>query len=171
MLWCVLIVINLCTVSLSMSDTVEEKIRSGLTSTADLIVPDHPRIWLKGNWDWDYNNEGSFAWRVCHGGPVDRNDPANDQQKAEFYYSVSSFGDYSADYMINEGQVGHTTHGRRVLEHIWAGIAQKYDWWDFLPNQLMGYSGTYNPDYTRDQYFAYAREKLLGILQPTVFWT
>jgi len=152
------------------SATIEERIRSGLTSTAELIVPDHPRIWLKGNWDWDYNNYGSFAWRICHGKQLDINDPANDQEKQEFYYTTCSSGTYSADYMINEGQTGHTTLGRRVLEHIIAGNAQKNNWWDFLPNQLIGLSGTFDPNYTRDEYFTYAREKLLGILHPEYYW-
>jgi hypothetical protein len=161
----------ICVFELSFSATIEEDIRTGRTSTAALIVADHPRIWVKGNWDWDYNNYGSFAWRVCHGEQLHKDDPANDQEKHEFYYTVCSAGDFSADYMIGTGQVGHTTYGRRVLEHIWAGISRKYNWWDFLPKQLIGSSGTFEPDYTWDQYFTYAREKLLGILEPTVYWT
>jgi len=171
MLVFIFMIISICTIELSFSATIEEDIRSEQTSTADLIVPYHPRIWLKGEWDWDYNSYGSFAWRVCHGEQIHKQDPANDQEKHEFYYSVCSAGDFSADYMLNTGQQGHTTYGRRVLEHIWAGISQKKNWWDFLPNQLIGSSGTFEPNYTRDQYFAYAREKLLGILNPTVYWT
>lgn len=43
---------------------IEERIKSGQLSTADLILPTHPRLWLKGEWDWNPNNYGSFAWRT-----------------------------------------------------------------------------------------------------------
>jgi len=49
------------------SSSVEKGIRSGYTSTASLIVNYHPRIWMRGSWDWNKDNIGSFAWRIVHG--------------------------------------------------------------------------------------------------------
>lgn len=33
------------------SSEIEKQIRSGKTTTANLIVNDHPRIWLRGSWE------------------------------------------------------------------------------------------------------------------------
>ena len=65
------------------SSEIEKQIRNGTTTTADQIVSDHPRMWLR---DWNYTNRGSFMWRVLHGVPMGRTDPANDQEKIEFFY-------------------------------------------------------------------------------------
>jgi hypothetical protein len=138
---------------------VEKKIRSGEITTADLIVDEHPRLWINGNWDWDPNNYGSFAWRILHGeaqGWPWGEDPANDQEKAEFRYCTGSEhgGAYGADEMY---QNYDHDYGRRVLEPIIAGKAQKLDW----SSQWRGGSDwDYNLDHTADEYLADAREKL-----------
>ena len=141
------------------SSEVEKQIRAGLTSTAALIVDYHPRLWMRGNWDWDaHNEEGSFAWRIVHGEPMAKRDPANDQAKYEFCY-VAWIGDNDAF-----GETGYSTFGRRHLWTIVAAEARKrLNEWN-LPNDLPGTS--FYPDYdlqhTEDQLLSDARAKLLA---------
>jgi hypothetical protein len=141
---------------------IEKKIRSGETTTVDLIVDEHPRLWIKGEWDWDPNNYGSFAWRILHGEAQAwpwGQDPANDQEKAEFRYSTGSEhgGAYGADEMY---QNYDHDYGRRVLEPIIAGKAQKLNW---SSQWRGGPDWDYNLDHTADEYLADAREKLLHV--------
>ena len=49
------------------SSDLEKKIRSGQTTTANEIIPVHPRVWLRGPEDWDKDKFGSYAWRIVHG--------------------------------------------------------------------------------------------------------
>ena len=56
------------------SSEIEKQIRSGKTTTTKLIVNYHPRIWLRGSWDLDKNNVGSFAWRIVHDSTCDVED-------------------------------------------------------------------------------------------------
>lgn len=136
--------------------SVEEQIRSRVTSTSGLIVPDHPRLWIRGNSDWDHNNAGSFAWRILHGQELPwpwMESPANDQAKGEFSYAAGANNpdDYGADNMFQS--FAHD-FGIRILEPIIAGKAQKLNWRSL-------YAGTYTPDHTADEYFADARNKLI----------
>ena len=138
------------------SSEIEKQIRSGKTTTAKLIINEHPRIWLRGKWDWDKNNVGSFAWRIVHGSACSAEDVSCDNMKDEFCY-ISNAAD---DYMY--GEVGKSTFGRRYLWSILAaeGVARRGVW--NLPLQVPWYSGTYyNPIHTQDQLLANARAKLL----------
>src|SRR4030043_1344400 len=68
------------------SSEIEKQLRSGKTTTAKLIVNYHPRIWLRGSWDLDKNNVGSFAWRIVHGHGCVKRDASCDEMKHPFYY-------------------------------------------------------------------------------------
>ncbi|OGO15114.1 MAG: hypothetical protein A2Z14_17985 [Chloroflexi bacterium RBG_16_48_8] len=139
---------------------MEDQIRSGQVSTADKIVPDHPRMWMRGEWDWDPNNVGSFAWRILHGETQDwpwGESSANDQAKFEFEYSAgeNDGSSYGEDNMYRN--YDHD-FAYRVLEPIIAGKAQKLGWGQ-------GYAGDYNLDHTADEYFTDAREKLINLVE------
>ncbi len=137
------------------SSEIEKQIRSGKTTTANLIVNEHPRIWLRGSWDLDKNNVGSFAWRIVHGQGCVKRDASCDELKHPFYY-ISTAAD---SYMY--GEVHNATYGRRYLWSILAaeGIARRSVW--NLPFNLPDTSGTYDPKHTQDQLLADARAKLL----------
>jgi hypothetical protein len=139
------------------SSEIEKQIRSGTTTTAKLIIKEHPRIWLRGKWDWNKDNVGSFAWRIVHGSACSAEDVSCDNMKDEFCY-ISSAAD---TYMY--GEVGRSTYGRRYLWSILAaeGVARRGVW--NLPIQVPWYSVTYyNPMHTQDQLLADARAKLLS---------
>lgn len=138
------------------SSELEKQIRSGKTTTASLIVNEHPRIWLRGSWDWDKNNVGSFAWRIVHGRGCVKKDPSCDEMKHPFYY-ISNAAD---TYMY--GEVRNATYGRRYLWSILAaeGVARKSVW--NLPSNLPDTTGTYRPTHTQDQLLADARAKLMA---------
>jgi hypothetical protein len=139
------------------SSDIEKQIRSGKTTTASLIVHDHPRIWLRGSWDLDKNNVGSFAWRISHGSACDPEDPSCDDMKDEFCY-VSGAAD---SYVY--GKTGKNTYGRRYLWPIVAaeGVARKREW--RLPLEVPWSSEEfYNPRHTEDQLLSDARAKLLS---------
>jgi hypothetical protein len=141
------------------SSEIEKRIRSGQVSTADLIMEDHPRLWLRGDWDWDRNNIGSFAWRITHGEPCNsEDDPSCDTSISEFFY-VTCGVDYGADYMFGQTR---GTYRRRILEPIIAGIAVRLNWPDILPMDVPWTSKNpdYDPQHTTDEYFADARSKL-----------
>ena len=148
------------------SDTIEEQIRAGKTSTAALLVSSHPRLWMKGQWEWNKNNYGSFAWRVAHGEALQPLDLNNDQSKYEFSYCTSEHhgGAYSADEMF--GHRGWGDYGRRLLEPIIAGkaVANRAAW--NFPADLPGSSNPddYSPDHTSNEYYHDAREKLLTLV-------
>lgn len=138
------------------SSIIEQMIRSGETSTVELIRPEHPRIYMKGNWEWDQNNIGSFAWRIMHGQEKPwpwMQDPANDQSKDEFAYSAGADNedDYGADNMF---QSFDHDFDIRLLEPLIAGKALKLHWQDI-------FAGTWTLDHTSDEYFADARNKLI----------
>jgi len=139
------------------SSEIEKKIRAGVTSTAALIVDYHPRLWMRGNWDWDaYDEEGSFAWRIVHGEPMGKSDPANDQAKYEFCY-VAWIADNDAF-----GEIEYSTLARRHLWTIVAAEARKrLNEWN-LPDDLPGTSDypDYDPQHTEDQLLSDARAKL-----------
>jgi hypothetical protein len=138
---------------------LEREIRSGAKSTAGLIIPAHPRIWARGESDWNPNVEGTLAWRVVHGELVDIKGAVNDQSKAEFYY-VAGIADDPACY----GRADGSTFGRRFLWTILAGHARRYGWGKNLPPSLEPYSTmTYGPVHSDDQFYADARAKLLGL--------
>ena len=138
------------------SSEIEKQIRSGKATTASLIVNEHPRIWLRGSWDLDKNNVGSFAWRIVHGRGCVKKDPSCDETKHPFYY-ISNAAD---TFMY--GEVRDATYGRRYLWSILAaeGIARRSVW--NLPFNLPDTSGTYDPKHTQDQLLADARAKLLA---------
>ena len=139
------------------SSEIEKQIRSGKTTTANLIVRNHPRIWLRGSWDWDKNNVGSFAWRIVHGSACEPGDRSCDDMKDEFCY-VSGAADI---YMY--GKTGKNTFGRRYLWPIMGaeGIARKSEW--KLPLEVPWSSDDfYNPRHTEDQLLSDARAKLLS---------
>jgi hypothetical protein len=137
------------------SSEIEKQIRSGKTTTSNLIVNEHPRIWLRGSWDLDKNNVGSFAWRIVHGHGCVKRDASCDEIKHPFYY-ISNAAD---TFMY--GEVQDATYGRRYLWSILAaeGIARRSVW--NLPFHLPDTSGTYDPRHTQDQLLADARAKLL----------
>ena len=138
------------------SSEIEKQIRSGKTTTAKLIVKQHPRIWLRGSWDWDKDNVGSFAWQIVHGPGCSEASSACDDMKHEFYYISNA-----ADTYVY-GQIGKTTYGRRFLWSILSaeGAARRSVW--KLPLNLPDTSMTYNPTHTQDQLLADARAKLLA---------
>jgi hypothetical protein len=138
------------------SSEIEKQVRSGKTTTANLIVNGHPRIWLRGSWDLDKNNVGSFAWRIVHGHGCNPENPSCDEMKGKFYY-ISNAAD---TYMY--GEVRNATYGRRYLWSILAaeGVARRSLW--NLPSKLSYTTGTYDPTHTQDQLLADARGKLLA---------
>ena len=143
------------------SSKIEKQIRAGTTSTADLIVDYHPRLWMKGYWDWNKNNVGSFAWRIVHGKPMLEGDPANDQEKYEFYY-VAEMGD---KYLFGSTEYG--TFGRRYLWMIVTAEARaRLEEWK-LPPDLPSTSKNpdYDPQHTEDELLADARAKLLSYVE------
>jgi hypothetical protein len=137
------------------SSEIEKQIRSGKTTTSNLIVNEHPRIWLRGSWDLDKNNVGSFAWRIVHGHGCVKRDASCDEMKHPLYY-ISNAAD---TFMY--GEVNDATYGRRYLWSILAaeGIARRRTW--NLPFHLPDTTGTYDPRHTQDQLLADARAKLL----------
>jgi hypothetical protein len=139
------------------SSEIENQIRSGKTTTASLIVRDHPRVWLRGSWDLDKNNVGSFAWRIVHGSACEPGDRSCDDMKDEFSY-VSDAAD---TYLY--GKKGKNTLGRQYLWTVLAaeGVARKNVW--KLPLNVPWTSDHfYNPEHTEDQLLSDAREKLLS---------
>jgi hypothetical protein len=144
---------------------IEKEIQSD-KSTADFIVGTHPRLWAKGVSEWDYETIGSIAWRIVHGNVMDPADPANDQQKDEFYY-VAYLADDPEMYGADDGG----TFGRRFLWTILAGHSLRYGWDEKLPSSLEPYSsGFYDPSHTADEYYADARKKLLGLANISEFY-
>jgi hypothetical protein len=141
------------------SSEIEKQIRAGQVSTADLIVDYHPRLWMKGNWDWDaHDEEGSFTWRFVHGEDMDKSHPANDQEKYEFAYTAR-YGDthYYED-------IGCSTFGRRFLSVLITAESVAHDSaWNF-PADLVSTSMNpdYDPQHTEDELLTRAREKLLA---------
>jgi hypothetical protein len=139
------------------SSEIEKQIRSGKTTTANLIVHGHPRIWLRGSWDLDKNNVGSFAWRIVHGSACEPGARSCDDMKDEFAYVA----DAADSYLY--GKTGKNTFGRQYLWTIVAaeGIARKSEW--RLPLTVPWSSGSfYNPRLTEDQLLSDARAKLLA---------
>lgn len=157
----VIVIIHFVSPNKILSSTLEERIRSGEVSTLDLVVPYHPRIWMRGEKDWDKSLTGSFAWRIVHGGAMKKHEPANDQEKYEFYYSCCGI-DYGADYMFGQTR---GTYRQRVLEPIMAAKSLKLNWGNYLPDKLPDYSATYyKPQHSIDEYFSDARSKLLWLI-------
>ena len=135
------------------SSEIEKQIRQGETSTADIIVDYHPRIWLKGNWDWDAKNEeGSLAWRISHNPSMERDDPADDSQQYEFTWVARG-----ADYAYDDPSSGSK---RWYLRTISAAEAWAHTEWGF-PRTLPSTSQNWNQEHTEDEYLAKAREKVL----------
>jgi hypothetical protein len=141
------------------SSEIEKQILSGRVSTAQLIVDHHPRLWMRGNWDWDaHDEEGSFTWRFVHGEDLGNSGPANDQEKYEFAYTAR----YGDTYYYDD--IGCTTFGRRFLSVlITAESVARDSAWNFPPD-LRGTSlnPDYDPQHTEDELLARAREKLLA---------
>ena len=137
------------------SSEIEKQIRSGKTTTAKLLVNYHPRIWLRGAWDLDKNNVGSFAWRIVHGRGWSNTEAANDDLKHEYYYLTVACDTYMY------GATSYSTFGRRYLWTILAagGVARRASW--NLPLHLPNTTGTYSPTHTEDELLADARAKLL----------
>ena len=143
------------------SSKIGAMIRNGEVSTSDLIVSSHPRMWIKGEWGWNQNNYGSFAWRIIHGPALYPDDPNNDQEIGEFYALDPSFLYDSGDY---------STYSLRFLWVILYAKALQLGWQNILPETLPGTNLTFNPQYSSDEFFADAREKLLWtISQPTIY--
>jgi len=145
------------------SSQVEKQIRSGSTSTADLIVNSHPRIWIKGAWDYNKDNVGSFAWQIVHGPGCNTHDQACDEMKGEFYGVTYAADD--AGYMYGVADYG--TYSRRYLWTILAaeGVARRAEW--NLPLSVPWSSGTYDPQHTEDELLADARVKFLNYADET----
>jgi hypothetical protein len=137
------------------SSKIEGEIRSGKTSSARLIVSEHPRIWIKGRWDWKKDNVGSLAWRIVHGSGCRAEDPGCDDMKQEFYY-ISAHSD-----TVMYGQAKNPTYGLRYLWSILAaeGLTRRKEW--RLPHSLPGSGLHYDPRHTADELLADARLKLL----------
>ena len=141
------------------SSKIEREIHSGKTSTARLIVSEHPRIWIKGRWDWNKNNVGSLAWRIVHGSGCREEAPDCDDEKHEFCF-VSGLSDNRM-----YGEAKYSTYARRYLWTILAaeGLARRKEW--RLPYSLPGTSGpAYDPKHTEDELLADARLKLLAFV-------
>ncbi len=140
------------------SSKIERDIRSGKTSTAHLIVSEHPRIWIKGRWDWNKDNVGSFAWRIAHGSGCREDAPDCDDEKHEF-----GFVSYLSDGVMY-GEAKYSTYGRRYLWTILAaeGLARRKEW--RFPSSLPGTSGHYDPKHTVDELLTDARLKLLAFV-------
>ena len=117
------------------SSEIEKRIRSGEVSTAGLIVDYRPRLWMRGNWDWNKNNIGSFAWRIVHGMSMGIRNSANDQHKYEFCDVARKAGIHAY------GKKGYGEFGRRYLWTIVAAEARaRLKEWNFpgdLPDTSM----------------------------------
>ena len=136
------------------SSEIEKKIRAGITSTAALIVDSRPRMWMRGNWDWNHNNYGSFAWRIVHGKIMHKSDPANDQEKYEFGYVFRK---------ADAGVPGGTYFSNWFLMTIIAAEARaRHSEWN-LPRDWPGTSSKsdYDPQHTEDEFLTAARDKLI----------
>ena len=144
---------------------LEKQIRSGSTSTAAEIVPYHPRIWLKGSEDWDKDKFGSYAWRIVHGPAMSLRFPAyaHDDLKYIFYFVAGR-----ADNFFHATS-WHDTH-IRLLSLITTGksIELRNEW--NLPFDLPSTSKNpdYDPQYTRNEYYIRAKEKLLALANSSV---
>lgn len=137
------------------SGTIKEQNHSSVTSTVSSIVPSHPRIWIKGNWDWDKDSVGTFAWRIMHGSPMESNNPANDQAKYEYAGLAEA-----ADYMYNSGS--DVTYNLRPMWPIIIAKALQLNW--NFPRTLPSISIPYNPQHNADEYFSDAKAKLLWLI-------
>jgi len=142
------------------SSMIEKQIRSGFTSTADLIVSHHPRIWLRGPEDWDKDKFGSYAWRIIHGPAMSIRYPAygHDDLKYIFYFCAAKADKYF------DRISWHDTHVRLIsLITTGKSVAMKNEW--NLPLDLPSSSKNpdYNPKHTGDEYFIRAKEKLLAL--------
>ena len=143
------------------SSEIEKRIRSGELSTAGLIVDYRPRLWIKGDWDWNKKNVGSFAWRIVHGKPTGMRNSANDQHKYEFC-DVARKAEIHA-----YGKTGYGEFGRRYLWTIVAAEARaRLKEWNF-PADLPATSKRpdYAPKHTADELLADARAKLLTCVE------
>ena len=153
--WIFLLIVLVSTMPVMAGTKVENRINSGSLATIDMIVPSHPRLWLRGDWDWDHNNHGSLAWRILHGEATYDDEPGNDQEKLEFIL-------LAPDDMYNSGS--YATYSLRFLWMILYAKAQQLNWKSYLPpGSFPGMSIQYNPRYTADEYFADAREKLMWL--------
>jgi hypothetical protein len=137
---------------------IEREIRAGQTSTADEIIPVHPRIWLRGPEGWDKDNFGSYAWRIVHGPAMSMRYPsfAHDDAKYAFYDAASL-----EDEVFN--QMDWSDVNVRLMALITAGKAVSLESEWNLPPDLPSTSKNpdYDPKHTRDEYYARAKEKLL----------
>jgi hypothetical protein len=136
------------------SSDIEKRIRAGQTTTAELIVDSHPRVWIRGSWDWDADNVGSFAWRIVHGPAMWNSDPANDAEKSEFYYIFEA---------AQDGIYGGTYYSPRFLYTILAAeVVTRDPEWN-LPRDIPSSSQNpdFDPQYSEDEFLAAAREKLI----------
>jgi hypothetical protein len=95
------------------SSEIENLILSGEVSTADLIISDHPRIWLRPNWA-DKKTEGTFHWRVDHPYTIPPGTPwygeplFKDTSEGEFNYvsEKSRYGDTGGEEPWHEVRGG-----------------------------------------------------------------
>jgi len=148
------------------SSELEKQIRAGVTTTADLIVDYHPRMWLRGYWDWDNKDSvGTLAWRIEHGASQDRSDPANDQETYEF----------NSVFQLADGDGFAAERGYYSLKYLWTIVAAEAsarlsDW--NLPENLPDRSRTpayIGPIHTEDEFLEDAVNKLLYYLDSNDF--
>lgn len=137
---------------------IERLIRAGQTSTADEIIPVHPRIWLQGPEDWNKDNFGSYAWRIVHGPATSLRYPsfAHDDAKYSFYDAATL-----EDQVFNEISWHDTNVRLMALITVGKAVAMDSEW--NLPRDLPSTSlnPDYDPQHTSDEYYARAKEKLL----------
>jgi hypothetical protein len=137
---------------------LERQIRTGQTTTADEIIPVHPRIWLRGPEGWDKDKFGSYAWRIVHG-------PAMSMRYPSFAHDDAKYAFYDAANLEDEvfNQTDWSDVNVRLMALITLGKAVSLDSEWNLPRDLPSTSlnPDYNPKHTSDEYYSRAKEKLL----------
>jgi hypothetical protein len=137
---------------------IENEILAGQTSTANEIIPVHPRIWLRGPDGWDKDKFGSYAWRIVHGPAMSIRYPSLDHDDAKYaFYDAANLEDEVFDEIS-----WHDTHVRLMaLITLGKAVAMDSEW--NLPRDLPSTSlnPDYDPKHTSDEYYTRTKEKLL----------
>jgi chitodextrinase len=132
-------------------------------ATTDKIVSYHPRLALRGDWDWNKDNVGSFAWRITHNPSIYNLPPTNpntDSLIGEFIISATGC-DMGECYWYGLNKDFALVTG---LSPIINGKAKEFGWDTAFPPRLDWTSTPITLQHTRDEYYADARNKLMAIM-------
>jgi len=137
-------------VSSVLSNTIEEQIKSGITSTADLIISEHPRIWLRPNW-LDKETEGTMAWRIMNSdGSYKRDDKE--------YTEIRAFKYLMQNVQWHWNLTGGESSVQRAHWPFIVGkmYAQGYD----ISSSPFG-----DPEYTPDEFLVKGRDRAMKLME------